>query len=79
MRAAALAAAVTAGPTQWRRARICRDARCRTAFYDRSRHGSGVWCSMAGRGTASKHRSLVERRRERAGARPRRDPSGAAG
>jgi predicted RNA-binding Zn ribbon-like protein len=75
--ATALAAAVSAGQSRWRRLRICRNPRCRSAFYDRSRNGSGVWCSMAVCGTASKHRTFVDRRR--AGDRPLRHPSGAGG
>lgn len=29
----------------WRRLKICRNARCATAFFDRSRNNSGVWHS----------------------------------
>ncbi|MFI9386392.1 CGNR zinc finger domain-containing protein [Kutzneria sp. NPDC052558] len=27
----------------WRRLKVCRNARCQVAFYDRSRNNSGVW------------------------------------
>jgi predicted RNA-binding Zn ribbon-like protein len=29
----------------WRRLKVCRNARCRVAFFDRSRNNSGVWHS----------------------------------
>ncbi|NUO99953.1 MAG: CGNR zinc finger domain-containing protein [Nonomuraea sp.] len=29
----------------WRRLKVCRNARCTTAFFDRSRNNSGVWHS----------------------------------
>jgi predicted RNA-binding Zn ribbon-like protein len=49
----------------WSRLKACREPRCRTAFYDASRNGSGVWCSMAACGAAAKQRAFVERRRAR--------------
>jgi len=49
----------------WERLKACRDPQCRTAFYDGSRNGSGVWCSMAACGAAAKQRAFVERRRAR--------------
>jgi predicted RNA-binding Zn ribbon-like protein len=47
----------------WARLKACRDPLCRTAFYDGSRNGSGVWCSMSACGAAAKQRAFVERRR----------------
>ncbi len=46
----------------WPRLKICREDRCAIAFYDRSKNGSGVWCSMAVCGNRNKAR----RRRTRA-------------
>jgi predicted RNA-binding Zn ribbon-like protein len=63
-----LAGPVLAGERAWARLKVCRDARCRTAFYDASRNGSGVWCSMAVCGAANKQRTFVERRRARTAA-----------
>lgn len=31
----------------WQRLKACRKHSCRWAFYDRSKNGSGAWCSMA--------------------------------
>lgn len=31
----------------WPRLKACRKQTCRWAFYDRSKNGSGAWCSMA--------------------------------
>ncbi len=63
-----LAGPVLAGHRAWSRLKVCRDPRCRTAFYDASRNGSGVWCSMAACGAANKQRAFVERRRARTAA-----------
>lgn len=63
-----LAGPVLAGERTWLRLKVCRDPRCRTAFYDSSRNGSGVWCSMAVCGAANKQRAFVERRRARTAA-----------
>jgi predicted RNA-binding Zn ribbon-like protein len=63
-----LAGPVLAGERAWSRLKVCRDPRCRTAFYDASRNGSGVWCSMASCGAANKQRAFVERRRARSAA-----------
>jgi predicted RNA-binding Zn ribbon-like protein len=61
-----LAAAVPAGRDRtWDRLKVCREPRCRAAFYDTSRNGSGVWCSMSACGAAAKQRAFVERRRAR--------------
>lgn len=57
-----LGRAVTAAD-DWPRLKVCRHPRCRAAFFDRSRNGSGVWCSMAVCGSDTKKRAFVERRR----------------
>lgn len=45
----------------WSRLKACRKESCRWAFYDRSKNGSGAWCSMAICG----NRSKAQRRRAR--------------
>jgi predicted RNA-binding Zn ribbon-like protein len=61
-----LAAAVPAARDRtWHRLKVCREPRCRAAFYDASRNASGVWCSMSACGAAAKQRAFVERRRAR--------------
>ncbi|WP_447038358.1 CGNR zinc finger domain-containing protein [Streptomyces sp. DSM 118878] len=50
----------------WRRLKICRNAPCSAAFYDRSRNNSGVWHSVRGCGNAAHLRACRERRRSRA-------------
>ncbi|MEU6822620.1 CGNR zinc finger domain-containing protein [Streptomyces atriruber] len=47
----------------WRRLKICRNAACSAAFYDRSRNNSGVWHSVRGCGNAAHLRACRERRR----------------
>ena len=70
MMATVLAAAVPAAHDRtWHRLKVCREPRCRTAFYDGSRNASGVWCSMSVCGAAAKQRTFVERRRARNAAR----------
>lgn len=70
--ASLLAAAVVADRDRsWQRLKVCREPRCRAAFYDTSRNGSGVWCSMSACGAAAKQRAFVERRRARNAARRR--------
>jgi predicted RNA-binding Zn ribbon-like protein len=65
-----LAAAVPATRDRtWHRLKVCREPRCRAAFYDASRNASGVWCSMSACGAAAKQRAFVERRRARNAAR----------
>lgn len=49
----------------WSRLKVCRAADCREAFYDVSRNRSRTWCSMSLCGTRAKHRSFVDRRRNR--------------
>lgn len=45
----------------WPRMKACRKANCCRAFYDRSKNGSGAWCSMAICG----NRVKAQRRRAR--------------
>ena len=45
----------------WRRLKACRKHSCRWAFYDRSKNGSGAWCSMQVCG----NRVKAQRRRAR--------------
>jgi predicted RNA-binding Zn ribbon-like protein len=60
---AAIAAAVydAVRDGTWARLKACRKHSCRFAFFDRSKNGSGTWCSMAGCG----NRMKAERRRAR--------------
>jgi predicted RNA-binding Zn ribbon-like protein len=46
----------------WRRMKACRKDSCLWAYYDRSKNGSGAWCSMAVCG----NRVKAQRRRSRA-------------
>lgn len=46
----------------WTRLKACRKETCRWAYYDRSKNGSGSWCSMAVCG----NRMKAQRRRNRA-------------
>jgi predicted RNA-binding Zn ribbon-like protein len=45
----------------WARLKACRNPSCRRAYYDRSKNGSGAWCSMAVCG----NRMKAKRRRQR--------------
>ncbi|HEX4246492.1 MAG TPA: CGNR zinc finger domain-containing protein [Pseudonocardia sp.] len=47
----------------WRRLKICRNDRCGTAFYDRSRNNSGVWHNVHRCGNAANLRASRARRR----------------
>lgn len=49
------------GSGTWRRLKACRKESCRWAFYDRSKNGSGAWCSMRVCG----NRVKAQRRRRR--------------
>lgn len=49
------------GAGTWRRLKACRKHSCRFAFYDRSKNGSGAWCSMSVCG----NRVKAQRRRAR--------------
>ena len=52
--------AQTAG--NWDRMRLCSNADCRWAFYDRSHSRRGMWCDMASCGNRVKNRNLRARR-----------------
>lgn len=52
----------SAGQT-WQRLKVCHDPDCREAFYDTSRNGSRIWCSMEVCGSRAKQRAFIERRR----------------
>ena len=47
----------------WQRLKICRNDECRWAFYDRSKNGGRVWCSMQSCGCQSKSRAYRARKR----------------
>lgn len=47
----------------WPRFKVCHNDACRWAFYDRSRNGSGTWCSMQICGNRLKARTYRKRRR----------------
>ena len=47
----------------WGRLKICRADDCGWAFYDRSKNGSGAWCSMSDCGNRAKARAFRERNR----------------
>ncbi|MET7690378.1 CGNR zinc finger domain-containing protein [Streptomyces sp. NPDC005483] len=49
----------------WRRLKICRNARCATAFFDRSRNNSGVWHSTKTCGNVENLRAHRARQRVR--------------
>jgi predicted RNA-binding Zn ribbon-like protein len=46
----------------WDRMRLCGNADCRWAFYDRSHSRQGAWCNMASCGNRLKNRNLRARR-----------------
>lgn len=47
----------------WSRLKICRADDCQWAFYDRSKNGSGAWCSMSDCGNRAKAKAFRERKR----------------
>jgi predicted RNA-binding Zn ribbon-like protein len=49
----------------WQRLKICGNADCRWAFYDRSHSRRGAWCDMASCGNLIKNRNLRARRGSR--------------
>ena len=49
----------------WRRLKVCRNARCTTAFFDRSRNNSGVWHSTKTCGNPENLRAHRARQRAR--------------
>ncbi len=62
------AIAVAAVDGSWPRLKACRSDTCHGAFYDRSRNGSGRWCSLELCGTPAKMRR--HRREQRAARTP---------
>jgi predicted RNA-binding Zn ribbon-like protein len=48
----------------WSRLKICRADDCAWAFYDRSKNGSGSWCSMSECGNRAKAKAFRERKRK---------------
>jgi predicted RNA-binding Zn ribbon-like protein len=48
----------------WRRLKVCRNERCRAAFYDRSRNTSAVWHDVRYCGNAINLRASRARRRK---------------
>jgi predicted RNA-binding Zn ribbon-like protein len=46
----------------WDRLKLCENADCRWAFYDRSHSRQGAWCDMASCGNRLKNRNLRARR-----------------
>lgn len=49
----------------WARLKVCRNERCSKAFYDSSKNGSSIWCSMALCGSRTKARTYRRRRAQR--------------
>ncbi|HEV7931895.1 MAG TPA: CGNR zinc finger domain-containing protein [Actinomadura sp.] len=49
----------------WRRLKACPEDACNYTFYDTSRNGARVWCSMAGCGSKVKMRAYRARARTR--------------
>lgn len=47
----------------WSRLKVCSNADCRWAYYDRSHAQQGKWCDMSGCGNRLKNRALRQRRR----------------
>ncbi len=47
----------------WSRLKVCANADCQWAFFDRSRNQQGSWCEMATCGNRLKNRQLRARRR----------------
>jgi predicted RNA-binding Zn ribbon-like protein len=52
----------------WPRLKSCRNDHCRWTFYDRSKNGSGAWCSPLACGSRMKVRAYRARRRAEASA-----------
>ncbi len=53
----------------WQRLKVCRDERCRLAFYDLSKNRSGTWCTMQVCGSRNKARNYRSRKRAQTTAR----------
>src|SRR4029077_2517396 len=51
----------------WDRLKICRDAGCSWAFYDRSKNHSGAWCDISTCGNVAKARTYRARHQAKAG------------
>ena len=51
---------------EWNRLKLCREPGCRSAFYDTSRNGSGVWHNVRTCGNASNLRAARSRKKQRA-------------
>jgi predicted RNA-binding Zn ribbon-like protein len=51
----------------WDRLKICRDAGCSWAFYDRSKNHSGAWCDISSCGNVAKARTYRARHQAKAG------------
>lgn len=49
---------------EWRRLRMCNNPDCGRTFYDRTKNGSGVWCSMLTCGNKHNARKYRTRRLE---------------
>jgi predicted RNA-binding Zn ribbon-like protein len=49
----------------WRRIKTCHNHQCGSAFYDRSKNNSGVWCDVKTCGNAANLRASRARRRAR--------------
>lgn len=49
----------------WQRLKQCRNDRCGTVFFDRSRNNSGVWCDVKSCGNAANLRAYRARQRAR--------------
>ncbi|MFJ7073528.1 CGNR zinc finger domain-containing protein [Streptomyces sp. NPDC098781] len=47
----------------WQRLKMCRNDHCGTAFFDRSRNSSGVWCDVKSCGNAANVRAYRARQR----------------
>lgn len=47
----------------WHRLKTCHNDECRWAFYDRSKNGRRIWCSMASCGCQEKSRSYRARKK----------------
>lgn len=52
---------------RWRRLKVCRNARCRVAFFDRSKNNSGVWHSLKTCGNPANLRAHRARIKEQDG------------
>ncbi|WP_259391901.1 CGNR zinc finger domain-containing protein [Paenibacillus thiaminolyticus] len=51
----------------WHRLRVCTAEECQWVFVDRSRPGTGRWCSMKACGNRAKNKTFREKRKSEAG------------